>query len=175
MKKLDYYELIGNRRSIRAYDPEKPVPDEVLMRILNAGRLAPTASNRQPARFHLIKNKDILKGVHSSYSRNWFHNSPAVLVITGKREDAWVRSWDGFNSFEIDLAIMMDHMILAAEYEGVATCWIIAFEEPVIKKRLDLPDNEIVLCMTPLGYPPEGYLKRDMPERKSLDELAKIY
>ncbi|MEN8153745.1 MAG: nitroreductase family protein [Acidobacteriota bacterium] len=175
MKTLDFYELISKRRSIRAYDPEKSVSDETIKKILEAGRLAPTASNRQPATFHLVKDTTLIKKIHSSYSREWFHKSTAVLIVTGKREDAWARSWDGFNSLEIDLSIMMDHMILAAEYEGVATCWIIAFEEAVVKKALNLHENELVLCMTPLGYPPEGYQKRGMPDRKSLDELLKIY
>jgi len=175
MEKNKFYELISNRRSIRAYDPGRNVPDDTMGRILEAGRLAPTASNRQPLTFHLICDKKVLEQLHHCYSRSWFHNAPSVLVLTGKREDAWVRTYDGYNSLEIDAAIMMDHMILAAESEGVSTCWIIAFDPEVVKKVLKLDDGEIPLIMTPLGYYPDGYEKREMPDRKALQELVKRY
>ena len=175
MESKEFFELIRSRRSIRAYDPDREVPDDVLERILEAGRLAPTASNRQPITFHLIRNKKLLNELRPCYSRSWFHHAPAVLVLTGKRSDAWVRSYDGFNSLEIDAAIMMDHMILAAEAEGVSTCWIIAFDPVAVKTALKLDGDEIPLIMTPLGYYPEGYEKREMPERKPLDELVKRY
>ncbi len=175
MTQNDFYDLIRNRRSIRAFDIERKVPDDTIVRILEAGRLAPTASNKQPVKFHLLQEKKILKKLHNCYSRSWFHNAPAILVLTGRREDAWVRSYDGYNSLEIDAAIMMDHMMLAAESEGVSTCWIIAFDSDIVKDVLKLNDDEIPLIMTPLGYFPDGYEKREMPERKSLDELVTRY
>lgn len=175
MGKSDFYELIRYRRSIRAYEPDKIVSGEVLGRILEAGRMAPTASNRQPVNFHLVKEKKVLSNLHKCYSRNWFHSAPCVLVLTGRREDAWVRSYDGYNSLEIDAAIMMDHMILAAEAEGVSTCWIIAFDPVVVMETLELKDDEIPLIMTPLGYFPDGYKKREMPGRKSIEELVTYY
>ncbi len=175
MDKNDFYNLIRYRRSIRAFDPGRNVTRETVVKILEAGRLAPTASNKQPITIHVMnKGKDLDK-LRECYSRSWFHNAPSVLVLTGRREDAWVRSYDGYNSLEIDAAIMMDHMILAAEAEGVSTCWIIAFDPEVVRKALNLAADEIPLIMTPLGYYPEGYEKREMPERKSLEELVKWY
>lgn len=171
----NFYELIRDRRSIRSFDPDKIVSDEELDRILDAGRMAPTASNRQPVKFHLVKDKKVLAKLHKCYSRSWFHNAPSILILTGRRDDAWVRSYDGYNSLEIDAAIMMDHMILAAESEGVSTCWIIAFDPAVVIDVLGLKDGEIPLIMTPLGYFPDGYEKREMPERKSLKELVTWY
>jgi len=175
MDENDFYDLIRYRRSIRSFDPEKRVAKETLERILEAGRVAPTASNRQPIKFHLLKEGEVLSELRKCYSRSWFHDAPSVLVLTGSREDAWVRSYDGYNSLEIDAAIMMDHMILAAESEGVSTCWIIAFDPAIVRKALKLEDNEIPLIMTPLGYPPDDYQKREMPERKRLEELVKWY
>lgn len=175
MEKFDYYELIKSRRSIRNFDSNKKVDNMVLDRILNAGRLAPTSSNKQPATFRVIVNDDILKKVKPCYERIWFQNAPVLLIITGKRKYAWTRSYDGFNSLEIDLAIMMDHMILAAEYEGLSTCWIIAFKEEIVKNALNLDPDEIVVCMTPLGYPKDDYEKPSMPKRKLLDKLVKYY
>jgi nitroreductase len=170
-----FFQLIRNRRSIRAFSPEKQVSDEQIERILEAGRVAPTASNKQPGRVHLVRDSNILRELHRSYPRDWFSKAPAVLVISGNREDAWVRSFDGYNSLEIDIAIMMDHMILAAESEGVSTCWIIAFEPEIVRNALSLGKNEIPFVMTPLGFFPDGYEKREMPERKSLVELVTYY
>ncbi len=175
MRKSDFYNLIRYRRSIRSYDPEKKISKETILSILDAGRLAPTASNKQPLRFHMVEEGKVLAELRECYSRSWFHNAPAVLVLTGKREDAWVRSYDEYNSLEIDAAIMMDHIILAAESEGVSTCWILAFDPEIVRRALRLEENEIPLVMTPLGYYPEGYQKREMPERKSLEELVKWY
>ncbi len=175
MEPNDFYDLIKNRRSVRSYDPGKVVSDDILKRVLNAGRLAPTSSNRQPVNFHLIKSREVLGRLHQCYSRKWFHNAPVILVVTGRRNDAWVRSYDGHNSLETDAAIVMDHMILAAESEGVSTCWVIAFDTEIVSNVLGLNKDEIPLLITPLGYYPEGYEKREMPERKSLDELVTYY
>lgn len=175
MDKNDFYDLIRYRRSIRAFDPDRKVNRETLEKILEAGRLAPTASNRQPVKFHMLNEGEVLDQLRKCYSRNWFHNAPAALVLTGRREDAWIRSYDGYNSLEIDAAIMMDHMILAAESLGVSTCWIIAFDPEIVKTALNLDKDEIPLLITPLGYYPEGYEKREMPERKNLDELVTWY
>lgn len=173
-KNFDFYNLISNRRSVRAYNPQKKVDDDVLERILKAGILAPTAKNQQPGRFILVKDEEKLKEVGECYGRSWFKNAPTVLIVVGRAEDAWVRERDGFNALQIDLTIMMDHMILAAEYEGVSTCWVAAFDERVLKKVLDIKEDEFICCITPLGYPPEDYEKRKMPDRKSFNEMVII-
>lgn len=169
---MDYYELIKNRRSIRSYDKGKKIPEAVLERILEAGRLTPTAANRQPARMILIKDEEMLAKIVPCYSRGWFADAPAVLILLGKRADAWTRIKDGFNSLEIDCAIMMDHMILAAEYEGLATCWIAAFNPLPLRDELEIEDDEFICCLTPLGYTPEGFQKPTMPKRKDLNEMV---
>ncbi len=175
MKNFDFYKLIENRRSIRNYDPKKKIDKTVIKRIVEAGRMAPTSNNNQPAKIIVVTGDEFLQKIRPSYKREWFQKAPTILIITGRKKYAWTRPYDGFNSLEIDLSIMMDHMILAAEYEGVSTCWIIAFDKNIIKKALNLDQEETVLCMTPLGYPEEGWIKPKMPFRKSLDELVEYY
>jgi nitroreductase len=175
MKEFDFYKLIKKRRSIRNYDPKKKIDKTVIERILEAGRIAPTSNNNQPAKIRVVIGEEFLQKIRPSYKREWFENAPAILIITGNKKHAWTRPYDGFNSLEIDLAIMMDHMILAAEYEGVSTCWIIAFDKNIIKNALNLDQDETVLCMTPLGYPEDNWIKPQMPFRKSLDELVQYY
>ncbi|MFH1429253.1 MAG: nitroreductase family protein [Candidatus Margulisiibacteriota bacterium] len=170
---MNFYELIKNRRSIRDYDPKKIVPDEVLGRILDAGRIAPSAANRQPRKFIVVKNPEVKQRLNECYNRLWFHDAPMVLVVVGYPDQAWQRA-DKYNSIETDLTIAMDHMILAAEYEGVGTCWIAAFDNELLKDALGLGHKEVVFAITPLGYPREGYVKKEGPDRKALEEVIEI-
>jgi nitroreductase len=171
---MDFYKLIRERESIRSYDPGRPVDSETLNRILEAGRLAPSAVNYQPWRFLVISSPEMLAKVRPCYGRDWFSDAPHVLVIVGNVDDAWVRKYDGYNSIETDLTIAMDHMILAAEYEGVATCWIEAYDPAKLREALELKENERVFSITPLGYPKEGFQKKRDKKRKPLSEIVEF-
>lgn len=170
---MDFYELIKGRESTRNYNPDRPVEKDVLNRILDAGRLAPSAVNYQPWRFLLISSPEMLEKVRPCYGRDWFSDAPHILVVVGSRDKAWVRKSDGYNSLETDVTIALDHMILAAEYEGVATCWIGAFDPDALRDALSLKDNEIVYSLTPLGYLKEGFTKKGAKKRKPLEEVVK--
>ncbi len=169
---MDFNELIRSRESIRDYDPAKPVEEEKLRRILEAGRLAPSAANRQPWRFLVVSSAGMLEKLRPCYPRAWFADAPVILVVAGNRKDAWVRGYDGYNSLETDLTIAMDHMILAAENEGVGTCWIAAFDAEVLRRSLSLEENEEVYAITPLGYPKAGFKKKGNKIRKHLEEIV---
>jgi nitroreductase len=171
---MDFYELIRNRESIRNYDPERPVDQEVLYRILEAGRLAPSAANYQPWRFLVISSEETLAKVRPCYGRGWFSDAPHILVVVGMADDAWVREKDGYNSLETDLTIALDHMILAAEYEGVATCWVGAYDPAMLREALSLKENEVVYSITPLGYPKEGFEKKGNKKRKEISEIVEF-
>ncbi len=167
---MDFYELVKGRTSVRSYDPNKKVSEAVLMRILEAGRLAPSACNLQPWRFILVESETMLSAVKRTYDRNWIQNAPHILIVVGRKDQAWTRNYDGYNSIETDLAIAMDHMVLAAEYEDVATCWVGNFEPTLLREVLKLTDDEVVFDMTPLGYPEASYEKRPK-KRKALNEI----
>jgi len=170
---MDFYKLIQTRESIRDYDPGKPLNDKVLNRILDAGRLAPSASNRQPWTFVLVSSPEKLGEARACYHREWFKQAPHILVVVGDKSKSWIRSYNGYNSIETDLAIAMDHMILAAENEGVGTCWIIAFDYEILAKAIGLKENEVIYCITPLGYTHHGFKKRGNKIRKPFDEVVK--
>ncbi len=68
----------------------------------------------------------------------------------------------------------MSHMILAAEYEGVTTCWIAAYDPVILRKALLLKDNERIFAITPLGYSKEGFVKKHKKQRKSLNEIVQV-
>ena len=171
---MEFAELIRNRESIRNYDPGRPVPMEILEKILEAGRLAPSAKNCQPWKFTLISSAPLLEKVKACYQRDWIKDAPHILVITGLRNEAWTRGYDGYNSVETDVSIAMTHLILAAENEGVATCWIAAYDPALLKEALNPGETRQIYAMTPLGYPKPGFQKTAVKKRKSLDEIVEF-
>ncbi|MCF7809184.1 MAG: nitroreductase family protein [Candidatus Marinimicrobia bacterium] len=171
---MSIYELIRSRVSIRDYDPALPVEEGTLERILDAGRLAPSAYNRQPWTFLLISSDEMLARVRPCYQKEWFQNAPHILIIIGHKDKSWVRTHDGYNSLETDLAIAMDHIILAATSEDVGTCWIAAYDPQMLAEAIELQENEVIGCITPLGYPHESYNSQRPKQRKSLDDIARI-
>jgi nitroreductase len=168
---MTFHQLITQRESIRSYD-SRPVEKEKLIRILDAGRLAPSAANRQPWRFYLVSEIANLAKVHQCYGRSWFRQAPHILVVAGKQEQAWTRAVDGYNSIETDLAIAMDHIILAAADEGVGSCWIAAFDYSKLKTVGLFDETEVIFAITPLGYPARGHVNRLAKDRKALEEIT---
>jgi len=171
---MEYTDLIRSRESIRNYDPSRPVPKEILEKILDAGRVAPSACNIQPWKFLVISSSPLIEKVKESYNREWFKDAPHILVIIGLRDEAWKRSYDGYNSVETDVAIALTHIILAAENEGVGTCWIAAYNPAILRDALGLKDNQLIFGITPLGYPKSGFLKTSNKKRKSLSDIAEF-
>jgi nitroreductase len=171
---MEYYELIQTRESIRNYDPDRQVPEEIIKKILNAGRLAPSACNYQPWKFLVISSSALLEKVRACYNRDWFKDAPHILVIIGLRNQAWKRSYDGYNSIETDVAIAMTHIVLASENEGVGTCWIAAYNPPILKLALNPEEGEVIYGITPLGYPRSGFKKTLIKNRKPLEDIVEF-
>lgn len=171
---MEFNDLIRSRESIRNYDPSRPVPKKILEKILDAGRVAPSACNFQPWRFLVISSAEMLEKLRTCYERDWFKEAPHILVIVGHRNKAWNRSYDNYNSVETDLAIALTHIILSAENEGVGTCWIEAYNPATLKEVLNLKDNEVVFGITPLGYQKPGFKKSLSKKRKPLGDIAEF-
>ena len=169
---MEFTKVITGRESIRSYDPKRPVDKAVLERILDAGRIAPSAANRQPWRFLLASSRESLISLRRCYPKPWFQDAPHILVVVGRTSEAWLRQ-DGWNSIETDLAIVMDHIILAAENEGVATCWVGAYDPLMLRSALGLSSEEHVYSITPLGYARSGFAKKGNKERKALSDVVK--
>jgi nitroreductase len=171
---MEFNSLIRSRESVRNYDPDRPVNKEILEKILDAGRVAPSACNYQPWKFLVISSPQVLEKVRASYNRDWFKEAPHILVILGLKNQAWNRSYDGYNSIETDIAIALTHIILAAENEGVGTCWIAAYNPVILKEALNINENQQIFGITPLGYPKPGYLKTLNKKRKTLEDIVEF-
>lgn len=171
---MEFNELIGTRESIRSYDPSRQVPEEVLKRILEAGRIALSAANRQPWKFLLISSPGMLEKVRPCYNRDWFRDAPHIIVVVGLKDHAWTRSFDGYNSVETDAAIAMTHMILAAENEGVGACWVANYDPLILTAALKdfISPEHVIFGITPLGHPRPEFRKSGMKKRKELSEVV---
>lgn len=165
---MEFAELIAARYSVRAYRPD-PVPEDKLAAVLEAMRLAPTAANRQPLRFIVIHTAGREHDLKRIYGADWFTQAPLVICACAVLDQAWVRSSDGKSSSDIDAAIAMDHLILAAANEGLGTCWICAFDPVAARDVLGLPDGVEPIAFTPLGYSADSPREK---KRKPLSELV---
>ncbi len=163
---MEFAQLIHKRYSVRAYKPD-PVEDQVLQRVLEAMRLAPSADNRQPFQFIVIHTRGREAELRRIYNRAWFVSAPLVICACGMPAQNWVRR-DGKNYNDVDVAIAMDHLILAATELGLGTCWIAAFDPGAAREVLGLPEGVEPIAFTPLGY------AADEPGPKKRKALSKL-
>lgn len=165
---MEFSELIQRRYSVRAYKPD-PVEDEKLQQVLEAARLAPTAANRQPFQLIVIHTAGREEELKRIYGRDWFVQPPLIICACGLPDLGWVRK-DGKNYTDVDVAIVMDHLILAAANLGLGTCWIGAFDPDAAREVLGLPEGVEPIAFTPLGYPAD---QSKAKKRQPLAELVR--
>ena len=165
---MNFYELINKRYSVRSYKTE-PVEEEKLAQVLNAVRLAPTAANRQPFQFVVIHTAGREAELKRIYGKEWFSQAPVVICACSVPSQAWSRV-DNKNYNQVDAAIAVDHLILAATDLGLGTCWVAAFDPAAAREILRLPEGVEPIAFTPIGYPADHAKEK---KRKDLSELIR--
>ena len=151
---MEAIEAILSRRSVRKYRPE-PVPEEDLRRILECGRLSPSAGNRQPWHFVVTREPGLKRRLALACNgQMWMADAYAILTGLGLPEAS--RGSTGRLWYQVDVAIAMQDMILAATALGYGTCWIGAFDEEEVKRVLEVPEEMAVVALTPIGVPAES-------------------
>jgi nitroreductase len=164
---MSVLELMKKRCSVRKYQ-DKPLEREVLLKVLEAGRVAPSACNKQPWHFIVVQEKGLKERIGGS----WAAKAPALIVICGDHRKSWCRQ-DGKDHCDIDIAIAVDHMTLAATDLGLGTCWICWFDAFQCAQELKLPDRIEPIVLLPIGYPAEtSNPQRHDKARKPLDEIV---
>lgn len=166
---MEFEDLIARRYSVRAYKPD-PVEEDKLLKVLEAARLAPTAANRQPFQIIVVHTEGRKEELGKIYHRPWFVQAPLILCAVVVPAQGWVRSDDHRRYLDVDVAIVMDHLILQAANLGLGTCWIAAFNAREARQALGLPDEVEPLIFTPLGYPDDSLRPK---ERKPLTDLVR--
>lgn len=163
---MDFQELIKNRYSVRSYQ-DKAVEEDKLQKVLEAACAAPTAANKQPFKLIVVKTQGRKEDLKRIYPAEWFSEAPLVICACAIPSKGWTRR-DGRCYVEVDVAIAMDHLILAATNLGLGTCWIAAFDAQAAREVLKLPQGVEPLLFTPIGYP------ADEPQSKSRKELTEL-
>ena len=132
-------------------------------------RLAPSAVNKQPWCFHVVNDARLKEKLWECYHRDWFKTAPLYIVATILRDEQWVRI-DGKPHGDIDIAIAVEHLCLAAAEQGLATCWVCNFDVDLCRQVLSLTDREEPAVLVPIGY------ASDEPKpkhRKAIGEIVK--
>lgn len=163
---MNVLEAIRNRRSVRSYS-SRAMPADVLERMRQALRSAPSANNQQPWHFIFVVDAELRRKLAQvANGQTWMADAPVTVVACGLSEQAYKKMGGRGNSADIDVAIAVDHLTLAAVAEGLATCWIGAFNEEQAKRLLEVPAQVKIVTMTPLGYPASPGLNYPLDEAK---------
>jgi len=168
---MSFLDLAKRRYSCRKYK-DTAIEKEKLDQVLEAGRIAPSAKNTQPWKFIVVQQKEHLEELCEVYKKDWIKTAPAIIAVCGDHSEAWRRS-DGKIHTDIDVAIAIDHMTLAATDLGLATCWVCMFDIMKSVEILHLPDDIEPIALIPIGYADDN--KNQNPtkkKRKPLDEVV---
>ena len=157
---MSLLDLILSRRSIRRYE-NKDISEEVLQKILEAGRQAPSAANRQPIRFVVVKDHDILKNLCNNLINRFVKYAPVAIVGCADIKSLLTGKWA-----VVDATIALQNIVIAAWTLGIGSCWIGACNEEKVKELLKIPDKWKFVALVTLGYPDE----RPKPRKKKTFE-----
>lgn len=163
---MKFLELTQNRFSCRSY-LSKEIEPEKLAYIMECVRMAPSACNRQPWMFHIVKTEEGRQQLQRCYDREWFKTAPLYLIASVKHDEEWVRG-DGKQHGNIDVAIAVEHLCLAAAEQGLGTCWVCNFDTALCRQLFSLPDTEEPAVLIPLGYPA---CEPTSKNRKAIEEI----
>ena len=147
---MEFNDVLNRRYSCRAF-AARGVEQEKVDRILEAGRIAPTAVNKQPVHIWAVSSPETLEAIKGVTRSNY--GAPVLLVVGCRPADAWVRRYDGKNGAEVDAAIVATYMMLAAENEGLATLWVGSFDPALLRDILPGAEGYELVAMINVGYP----------------------
>ena len=164
---MSFLDLVKQRYSCRSYQ-EKSVEQEKLDYVMECVRFAPSAVNKQPWMFRVVKNDAEKENLRECYSRDWFNTAPMYIICSILHDEEWVRKY-GKHHGDIDIAIAVEHLCLAATEQGLATCWVCNFDAEKCKQLFTFAENEEPAVLIPIGYP------ADSPKEKSRKPLNEIF
>ncbi|MGI6562947.1 MAG: nitroreductase family protein [Clostridia bacterium] len=164
---MDVMTAIKGRRSVRSYLP-KEVEPEKLKAVLEAARLAPSARNLQNWKFIAVTDKNTIRRLTEACNNQTFVGEAPVFIAACALKD-YGNMGCGIPRHIVDVSIAMTHMILEAYEQGLGTCWIGSFQQDKVKEILNIPEEAVVVAVTPLGYPAKETPPRP---RKSFEEVV---
>lgn len=166
----DFIELARNRYSCRKYTSQA-VSHEDIHAILEVARIAPSAVNRQPWKFLVLDTPTLCQAVADCYSRDWVKSASTFIVALGNHSEAWHRGTDDKDHTDIDIAIAIDHITLAATSLNLGSCWICNFDAQKFKALLCIPEEWEPIAIIPIGHPADAPIAEKT--RKTISEIVK--
>lgn len=150
---MNFKELCRARYSCRKYQA-RPIENEKLDYIRECVRLAPSAVNRQPWRFIVVDESrpELFAKVKETYHRDWINDVPAIILCLKNETECWTRRYDNKPHADIDLAIAIEHLCLAATEQGLATCWVCNFDINQFHDIVPVPEGWEPVALVPIGY-----------------------
>lgn len=145
---MNFIELAKKRYSVRNFQSKK-VEKEKLLKVLQAGRVAPTGGNKQPYRLLVVQESEGLEKLKKAAD---VYGAQVAIIVCGDLKKAWQRPFDGKNLMDIDASIVTDHMMLQATELDLGSVWICYFKPDVIKAEFKLPDNLQPINILAIGY-----------------------
>ena len=165
---MEFDKIIEVRQSTRKFGAKVP-GDEVIKKILDAGRRAPSAKNMQPAKFYVLESEAALAAVDKASPCRY--GAPAVIMVCVDKDEVFKSATH--STAEIDGSIAATHIMLAATNEGVDNIWVELFDRDIIKGELGIADNILPICLIPIGYRADDCpVSRNFHNRKALDEVV---
>lgn len=167
---MSFLDLAKKRCTTRSFI-EQPIEEDKLNYILEAGRVAPTACNKQPQRIIVVQKPENIKKVQKAYKT---FDSQCILIICLDIRDSLIRPFDNKCSGDLDIGIITDHMMLAAREVGIGSVMVGLFDPHIIRDEFNIPDYIHPTSLLILGYPKNGFLDADRhsTERKPLNETV---
>ena len=144
----DFLKLAKTRYSTRKYEA-RPVEQEKLEAILEAGRVAPTACNNQPQRLIVIREQE---GLNKLSQAATFFKAPLAIIVCANHDETWKRDYDNKDVADIDATIVTDHMILQATALGLQSVWICKFDPVMLRELFHIPENIEPVNLLAIGY-----------------------
>ena len=168
---MEFQVLASEKRfSCRSFE-QRPIEKGDLDKILEAGRIAPTAGNFQPQRIIVINTPEGMKKL--AQCTHYTYGAPAALVACYDSNTVWVRNYDGKNSGDVDVSIVTTQMMLQAAELGIGTCWIGHFDPVRIRELFQIPESIVPVAILDIGYPGEKGKPHPVHwKRKELDETV---
>lgn len=175
---MSFIDLVKKRHSVREYQ-DKPVEKEKILRCLEAARLSPSASNSQPWRYIIVDEPGLRKKVcDAAFSGIFFMNkfaakAPVIIVVLGEPDFVVNRLGkvvQGVQYFLLDIGASIEHLLLAAQEEGLGACWLGWYSERRIKETLKIPRSKKIVSVISMGYPAEEFERQKI--RKNIEDIS---
>ncbi|MDO5516485.1 MAG: nitroreductase family protein [Clostridium sp.] len=167
---MDFLGLAKQRYSVRGYMDRK-VESEKLEKILEAGRIAPTACNMQPQKLIVVQGEEGLKKIGLSAN---IYGAPLAIIVCSDNTKSWTRFFDSKQYSDIDASIVTDHMMLEAADLGLGSVWIGYFDPEIIRREFKLPEEIEPINILAVGYASKNTeaAHNHLSNRKCIDELV---